>query len=136
MLDGSQRRRASVHFLVNMLEAYFFADIETVNRVLGTNLGEHEGDVEEIRNPKADLKGHYPSYDERADGARIVESLDIPHVLSRKETCASLRTMFAWICRAIGEPRGEQFQLRDGRYFDVTRSQICDLPPIEAEASN
>ena len=136
MLKPDQARRASVHFLVNMLEAYFFADIETVNRVLGTNLGEHEGDVEEIRNPKADLKGHYPGYDERADGTRIVESLDIPHVLSRKETCASLRTMFAWIWRAIGEPRGEQFQLRDGRYFDVTRSQICALPPIGPEASS
>ena len=136
MLDGSQRRRASVHFLVNMLEAYFFADIETVNRVLGTNLEEHEGDVEEIRNPKAELKRQYPGYVEKADGTRIVESLDIPHVLSRKETCASLRTMFAWICRAIGEPRGEQFQLRDGRYYDVTKSQICDLPPVAPEASN
>ncbi len=136
MLDGSQRRRVSVQFLVNMLEAYFFADIETVNRVLGTNLEEHEGDVEEVRNPKAELKRQYPGYDEKADGTRIVGTLNIPHVLSRKETCASLRTMFAWICRAIGEPKGEVYQLRDGRYFDVTRSQICALPPIEAEASN
>ena len=119
-----------------MLDAYFFADIEAVNQVLGTNLEEREGDVEEIRNPKAELKRQYPSYNERADGTLIVGGLNIPHVLSRKETCASLRTMFAWIWRAIGEPRGEQFQLRDGRYFDVTRSQICALPPIEAEASN
>ena len=85
---------------MNMLEAYFFADIETVNQVLGTNLEEHEGDVEEIRNPKAELKGHYPGYDEKADGTRIVQRLDIPRVLSRKETCASLRTMLAWMCRA------------------------------------
>ena len=130
MLKPDQARRASVHFLVNMLEAYFFADIETVNRVLGTNVEEHEGDVEEIRHPKAELKRHYPGYDEKEDGTRIVEGLDIPRVLSRKETCASLRTMFAWVWRAIGEPKSDVFQLRDGRYYEVTKSQICSLPPI------
>ena len=130
MLKPDQVRRASVHFLVNMLEAYFFADIETVNRVLGTDLEEHEGDVEEIRNPKADLKRHCSGYDEKEDGPRIVEGLDIPRVLSRKETCASLRTMFAWVWRAIGEPKSEEFQLRDGRYYEATKSQICSLPPI------
>ncbi|MEG5163173.1 DUF4276 family protein [Microcoleus sp. AT3-A2] len=31
-----QKHRASVHFLVNMLEAYYFADAATVNAVLGT----------------------------------------------------------------------------------------------------
>ena len=119
-----------------MLEAYFFADIETVNRVLGTNLEEHEGDVEEIRHPKAELKRRYPSYHEKKDGTRIVEGLDIPRVLAREETCASLRTLFAWIWRAIGEPKGEKFQLQDGRYYDVTRSQICALPPIDPEAAS
>ena len=136
ILKPDQARRASVHFLVNMLESYFFADIKTVNQVLGTDLEEHEGDVEEIRNPKADMKRHYPRYDEIADGTRIVEGLDIPRVLSRKETCASLRTMFAWIWKAIGEPKGERFQLQDGRYYDVTRSQICALPPIDPEAAS
>lgn len=136
MLKPEQTRRASVHFLVNMLEAYFFADIETVNQVLGTHLEEHEGDVEEIRNPKAELKRQYPGYDEKADGARIVQSLDLAHVLSRKETCASLRTMVAWIWRAIGEPEGERFQLQDGRYYEVTKFQICALPPIDPEAAS
>lgn len=128
MLRPDQARRASVHFLVNMLEAYFFADIKIVNRVLGTDLEEHEGDVEEIRHPKAELKRHYPDYDEKKDGTRIVEGLDIPRVLSREETCASLRTMFAWVCRAIGEPTSDLFQLRGGRYYEATKSQICNLP--------
>ena len=136
MLKPDQAGWASVHFLVNMLEAYFFADIEAVNQVLGTDLEEHEGDVEAIRNPKAELQRQYPGYDEKADGARIVQSLDLPHVLSRKETCASLRTMFAWIWRAIGEPKGERFQLQDGRYHDVTKSQICALPPIDPEVAS
>ena len=38
---GEQRRRASVHFLVNMLEAYYFADANAINAVLGTNLEDY-----------------------------------------------------------------------------------------------
>lgn len=56
MLSPAQRARASVHFLVNMLEAYYFADADAVNAVLNTNLADHAGDVEEIRHPKNELK--------------------------------------------------------------------------------
>lgn len=136
MLDESQARRASVHFLVNMLEAYFFADIRAVNAILGTELEEYDGDVETIRNPKGKLKKQYPGFDEIADGHQIVEKLDMSHVLSRKETCASLRTMFAWIYRAIGEPAGEVYQLLDGRYNEVTKPQICALPQARPEVSS
>ena len=129
ILDESRASRASVHFLVNMLEAYYFADIRTVNAVLGTNLEEYEGDVETIRNPKGELKKQYPDFDEIADGRQIVRGLDMPHVLSRKETCASLRTMFAWMYRAIGEPASDEYQLLDGCYSEVTKPQICALPP-------
>jgi len=44
--------RASVHFLVNMLEAYYFADATAVNSVLGTDLEDFDGDVETIPHPK------------------------------------------------------------------------------------
>ena len=44
--------RASVHFLVNMLEAYYLADARAVNAVLGTNLTDFHGDVETIPHPK------------------------------------------------------------------------------------
>ena len=47
---------ASVHFLVNMLEAYYFAHAAATNGVLGTELEDFEGDVESIRHPKNDLK--------------------------------------------------------------------------------
>ena len=54
MLPENQTHRASVHFLVNMLEVYYLADARAVNAVLGTNLVDCEGDVETIRNPKRD----------------------------------------------------------------------------------
>lgn len=41
-------RRASVHFFVNMLEAYYFADAAAINAVLGTRLVDYVGDVEAI----------------------------------------------------------------------------------------
>jgi len=113
---GSHRRRASVHFLVNMLEAYFFADPRAVNLVLGTNVQDSTGDVETIRHPKNDLKNLFRGYDQIEHGRRILAQLDLPLVLSRPDTCAALRTMFGWCWRALGEPRGELFQLADGKY--------------------
>lgn len=58
MLAGEQRIRASVHFLVNMLEAYYFAHADAVNTALGLVplLADFEGDVETIPHPKARLK--------------------------------------------------------------------------------
>ena len=76
--------RASVHFLVNMLEAYFFADSDAVNSVLGTELEDHDGDVETIRNPKALIKRKHRGYNEVDDGCRIIGRLSIHHVLSRR----------------------------------------------------
>ena len=83
MLTEDQTHQASVHFLVNMLEAYYFADAQAVNAVLGTDLDDFEGDVETIRNPKRDLKNLWPGFDEREHGRRSVERLDVLHALSR-----------------------------------------------------
>ena len=123
MLRPDQARRASVHFLVNMLEAYYFADARAVNEVLGTDLEDWEDDVETIRHPKNELKRLCRGFDEIEHGCRILDTLRVCHVLSRRETCSSLRTMFAWICRIIGEPEGEAYQLPEGRYNDVTQDQ-------------
>ena len=122
-----QAHRASVHFLVNMLEAYYFADAQAVNGVLGTQIEDYEGDVETIRNPKGRLKQLHQGFDEVEHGCQILDKLRAAHVLSRRETCASLRTMFAWICRIIGETEGEAYQLSEGRYSDVTRGQLRTL---------
>lgn len=120
--------RASVHFLVNMLEAYYFADAAAINAVLGTTLADHEGDVETIRHPKNELKRHHPGFREIQHGQAIVESLDVPHVLSNPETCQSLRTLFGWCSRAIGREFTDVYQLAHGEYFEVTRPQIDALP--------
>ena len=58
MLAPSQRARAAVHFLVNMLEAYYFADAAAVNAVLALHppLEDYADDVENIRHPKDELK--------------------------------------------------------------------------------
>lgn len=127
ILRPDQARRASVHFLVNMLEAYYFADAQAVNGVLGTQIEDYEDDVETIRNPKNELKQLHRGFDEVEHGCQILDKLRAAHVLSRRETCASLRTMFAWICRIIGETEGEAYQLSEGRYSDVTRGQLRAL---------
>ena len=128
MLPENQTHRASVHFLVNMLEAYYFADARAVNAVLGTDLVDCEGNVETIRNPKRKLKDLFPGFDEREHGRRIVERLNVPHVLSRPDACCSLRTMFAWVYAATEEPDCEIRPLLDGCHNETTRSQIDALP--------
>lgn len=122
MLQG-QAPKAAVHFLVNMLEAYYFADANAVNRVLGTELEDFCGDVETIRHPKNQLKGLRPTFDEKADGPRIVRELDMMHVLAREDTCTSLRTMFTWANLATGS----KVRLPPGQLYETTRSQIVDL---------
>ena len=58
MLERNQIRRASVHFLVNMLDAYYFADAQAVNQVVGSEIDDYDGDVETIRNPKSKASRH------------------------------------------------------------------------------
>ena len=120
MLPESLRAYAAVHFLVNMLEAYYFADASALNRVLGTELEDFAGDVETIRHPKNDLKVLYPGFDEKEHGAQIVRQLDVVHVLRREDACASLRTMFTW----AGEAVGVTDWLHEGRLLDTTKGQI------------
>jgi Domain of unknown function (DUF4276) len=120
--------RASVHFLVNMLEAYYFAHAAAVNRVLGTELRDFEGDVESIRHPKNDLKKLHRAFDEIEHGRLILEQLDVPHVLSDPSTCRSLRTLFAWCSKAIGRAFNDVYQLKEGSYYSVTLRQIDQLP--------
>lgn len=124
---GANKHRACVHFLVQMLEAYYFADAQATNAVLGTELTDYEGDVETIPRPKAKLKKLAPGFDEVGHGRKIVGRLDLLHVLSTPATCASLRTLFAWVSAAIGEQPTDRYQLVDGHYSGVTRPQIDSL---------
>jgi hypothetical protein len=130
VLPAGLRCRASVHFLVNMLEAYYFADAKAINAVMGADWADYEGDVETIGHPKGELKHRLGSFDEIEEGEQIMRRLDVPHILSRPETCSSLRTLFGWCWRALGLPPGEDYQLEKGCYSDTTRPQIEQLPPV------
>ncbi len=119
--------RASVHFFVNMLEAYYFADTSATNAVLGTQLLDYPGDVETIRHPKNLLKSEYHDFHEVNDGERIVSRLDLRRILSRQDTCASLRSLIGWCMRAIGEPNADEYCLSNGVYLPLTQPQTETL---------
>jgi len=74
----------------------------TVNAVLETRLTDYEGDVETIRHPKGGLKQIYSEFNEKEQGGLILDRLDVEKVLSNPNTCASLRTLFAWCLKALG----------------------------------
>lgn len=125
------KHRASVHFLVYMLEAYYFADADATNDTLGTSLLNHEGDVETIRNPKGDLRAEYQGFSEIDDGGRILDQINIEHVLSRPDTCASLRTLFAWCVKVLETYSDhdctdfyEKYRLHDGKLSGITGTQL------------
>lgn len=96
LLTDAERSRASVHFLVMMLEAYFFADSQATNQVLGLNLDDHLGDVEQIPHPKQELKRLCQDYNEMDHGPEIIGGLRVDHILARRECCAHLRALFNW----------------------------------------
>ena len=120
--------KAAVHFLVNMLEAYYFADSKALNSVLETDWQDFDGDVETIRHPKNELKARHPDFDEKEHGPSIVAALDVMHILARPDACASLRTMFAWAVEATRST----LEMADGSLFHVTKSQIAALRETRA----
>lgn len=130
-LDGVMQAnawRAGAFFLVNMLEAYYFADADAVNEVLGTTLSDYEGDVEDIGHPKNKLKSITANdFHEVRDGEEIVRKLDLPKVLSNPETCAGLRSLFAWCNRVLGDAPDDRFQLASGAMDPITSSQLVRL---------
>ena len=125
------KHRASVHFLVNMLEAYYFADAQAINAVLEISLPDYEGDVETIRNPKSDLRAEYEGFREIDDGGRILDRIDIGRVLSRPNACASLRTLFAWCVGVLAKYSDfdrasfdDRYRLHDGKLSEITGTQL------------
>lgn len=128
---GNQAWRAGVFFFVNMLEAYYFAHATATNAVLKTTLADHVGDVEDaIRHPKNDLKALVAGFDEVEHGNAIVRSLDLTHVLSRPDTCAALRALFAWCCEVIGHPLSDRYRLADGIHDMITGAQLARLSKV------
>ncbi len=130
-----EKYRASVHFLVNMIEAYYFADAKAVNIALKVNplFQDCISDVEEIRNPKGELRKIYSSYNEIEDGGRILELIDIDKVLSNGFTCAWLRSLFAWCIYVLNRnpyydiPVPSPYCIDNGIYSFLTGKQISFL---------
>ncbi len=96
---------------------------------MNPQLQDHDGDVEQIRNPKATLKGLFPSCSEVNHGAGILGKLDIPHIVSHVERCGYLRSLFAWCVKhvsahvernAVEQP---DYRLEDGVRAEVTSAQ-------------
>jgi hypothetical protein len=124
--------RAAVHFLVNMLEAYYFAHAEAVNTAAGRVIlpNDHDVDVETIPHPKNGLKAIWIGFDEIEHGKDIAGALDLNHVLRTPSHCCWLRTMFAWCvdrlrdCDAIWNHQMHQlFQLPEGCRAELTANQ-------------
>ena len=130
-LPNTSRHRASVHFMVYMLEAYYFAAVPAIKAVLGIDLADHKADVETIRNPKSNLRQMHPSFDVIDDGGKILNQIDIERVLSRPDACASLRTLFAWCVRVLETYSDhdctnfyDKYKLHDGKLSEITRTQL------------
>ena len=127
-----EKYRASVHFLVNMIEAYFFADAEAINRALKLQvpIDDYNSDVELIRHPKGELKKIYKNYNEIKDCEKILDIIKIDKVLSKKDTCAWLRTLFTWCIYVIKKntyyimPTPAPFCIDEGIYSIVTGKQL------------
>ena len=130
---GEHRWRTGVFFLVNMLEAYYFADTAAISAVLGSPsipLEDCPGDVELIPHPKNQISQIFPSFDEIEHGREIVRQLDLEKVLCRRDTCASLRTLFAWCSLALMETFDNRFCLDSGIYCVTTGPQLANLRSI------
>jgi len=127
-LSSETRPRASVHFFVNMLEAYYFADVDALNSVLNMSLSEFEGDVEEIRHPKNELRKLTGNlFDEKRHGRLIVHQLNLTRVLSNGSTCRSLRSLIKWCIAALRQSYSEKYSLLSGECCLVTIHQIADM---------
>lgn len=128
MLAVDLQQRAGVHFLVRMVEAYYFAHNEVVNDVLGLDLEDITADPESIRHPKGMLKQlcreRGMSFDEKTDGQKIAERIDLPRVLSNPETCRSIRCLVKWCFDRTGAEMGDRFQLKSGHICRVAGVQL------------
>ena len=87
--------------------------------------------METIRNPKSDLRKEYQGFREIDDGGRILDQIDIEHVLSRPDACASLRTLFAWCVKVLAKysdydcaDLDDKYRLHDGILSVVTGTQL------------
>jgi hypothetical protein len=134
LLKDNEKHRFAVHLLVNMMEAYFFADTNAVEHVLGYKVVSPDADVENIGHPKSVLKDQSDgAYDEREHAPQLLETLNLETVLGCPTTCRSLRTLVSWCVRAKRQLPSARFNLAEGELYQPTASQLDELPPVEQE---
>ena len=90
--------------------------------------------METIRNPKSNLRQMHPSFEVIDDGGEILNHIDIEHILSRPDACASLRTLFAWCVKVLETYSDhdctdfyDKYKLRDGKLSEITGTQLDNL---------
>lgn len=131
-MNDEQRTRASVHFLVMMMEAYFFADAAALKKILNLDREDYKEDVEMIRNPKSDFKDILSScngisYKETEHGVSLLKAVNIEKVLSNPKTCASLRSLFKWcVSKLNNHPQFHTVAIPDFKLADGIVSALTD----------
>lgn len=123
---GSLKGRASVHFLVNMIEAYYLADPDALLLALELKIEPQDADVEEIRHPKSLMKQLYPGFDEIEHGRLIARQINLERVLAHPERTKSLRSLVAWCTTALGRTLTDRYQLTSGMRYELTSGQTLD----------
>jgi len=139
LLASGLNKAASVHFLRNMLEAYYFSDVSAINLAMNVLHPAHgkgdipacAEDVENIPHPKNELKKHFGSFDEISDGKAVMEKLNVETVLMNPETCRALRTLFNWCLGQMKSYAGytdwqsaaKWESLTNGKLWEITQSQ-------------
>ena len=80
---------------------------------------------------KAILENCILSFREIDDGGRILNQIDMEHVLSRPDACASLRTLFAWCVKVLETYSDhdcvdfyDKYKLHDGKLCEITGMQL------------
>ena len=123
--------RASIHFLVNMLEAYYFAHANAVNAAAKAEIltQDHPEDVENIGHPKNLMLHLWHGFREIEHGSAVLDELDLHHVLQHTDRCRWLRTVFQWCISRIppdsiwDEQLLQSFGLPGGRREVMTENQ-------------
>lgn len=124
--------RAAVHFFVPMLEAYYFSHSHAVNESAGRPVleGDHPDDVESLPHPKNRLKALWFGFDEIEHGKKIVDRLDLHHVLSNPQHCCWLRALWGWCVEHLQESNAihdptllTSFGLAAGQRSETTMGQ-------------
>lgn len=102
VLDDFQKKRVGIFFLVPMVEAYFLADFQAINKICGTNFKQFQGDPELV-GKKGNIKSEFLEYNEVAHAPEIMKQICLKTVLSNPSTCCWLRSLVDWCLEQMNQ---------------------------------